>query len=135
MSPLQPLLLSAFTLVVGMLLIVLASTVVQGHNGWPLLCLTFYAFSPVPFFLCGWGSTDYTHRLSLFRMLGAFIGGACVASGPGLALMLYHLGSISRSALLLTLASGCCFLGSAWILLSSSSEESDDDIEEDDLFG
>lgn len=136
MAPLQPLLLSAFTLVVGVLLIVLGSTVVNGHNGWPLLSLTFYVFTPVPFFLCGGGHRgDYQHRLSLFRMLGLFVGGVCATAGPALAVMLYRIGSLSLSALWLTLASGVCFFVSFYFLRRTGDGESDDDVEEDDLFG
>lgn len=139
MPAFQTLIVSALSLVLGVLFIVLGSTVVENHNALPLLCLIFYVFAPVPFFLCGFAhrDSDFSSRRSFFQLIGLFIGGAFTASGPCLALVLYHVGSISRSAMLLTLASGLCFLISAKFLLGSSAQdESDDDeaADEDDLF-
>lgn len=140
MAPLQQLIIGAFSLVIGVFLIVLASTVIKDHNGWPLFCLIFYVFAPVPFFLCGGGADrhrSYHRHSSIFHMLGLFIGGACAAAGPSLALVLYHVNSIGGTALALTLASGVCFLISTLALLASSASDdgSDDDVvEEDDIF-
>eukprot|EP00796_Vickermania_ingenoplastis_P009276 gene9276-6521_t len=136
MGPMEPLILSALCLVIGVLLIVVASTVVEGHNGWPLLCLIFYVFAPIPFFLCG-GASHGRGRITLFKMIGLFIGGCCASVGPLMALVLYHLGSMTGKALCFTLLSGVCFLINASFLLASTREDdsdADDEVEEDNIF-
>lgn len=132
MSPLLPLTVAAVSVVTGLVFIVFGSTVVEGHNTWPLLCLIFYVVAPIPFFLCG--GARHSGGSTWFPLVGLFLGALLASSGPGLALLLYHIGSIRLTALLLTLASGLCFLISARSICFAMSND-EEVVEEDDLFG
>ncbi|KPI90008.1 hypothetical protein ABL78_0868 [Leptomonas seymouri] len=132
MSALRPLVLSALFLVLGFLLIILACTAVKQRNAWPLMSLVLYCFGPVPFFLCGRGAGsddfgDDEEPLDAFNAAGLFIGGMLLVSGPGLAAVLYHTSVISRSALILTLSSGCFFLAAAVALCTKVDDDEEND--------
>ncbi|KAK7194534.1 Vacuolar protein sorting 55 [Novymonas esmeraldas] len=117
MSGLRPLIIAAFCVVIGFLFLILSCTVVQKRNAWPLMSLVLYCFAPVPFFLCGRGTgdddDDDDEPLDAFNTIGLFVGGLLLASGPGLAVVLYHTSVICGSALALTLLCGLCFLAAA----------------------
>ncbi|KPA79699.1 hypothetical protein ABB37_05470 [Leptomonas pyrrhocoris] len=132
MSPLRPLVLSAFFLVLGFLFIILACTAVAQRNAWPLMSLVAYCFAPVPFFLCGRSADgddfgDDEEPLDAFNTIGLFVGGMLLVSGPGLAVVLYHTAVISRPALVLALLGGCFFVAAAAVLCVKAEGEEEDD--------
>lgn len=136
---LEPLIIAAFGIVLGTLLVVLSTTVVEKHNAWPMIPLLLYFITPVPFFLCRTDQDwiNYSSNYSLFQVLGSFLGGLCAVSGPSVTVALYHVGYIERPALILTLLSGVFFMISTrFALLSIGEDEEEDELanEDDDLF-
>lgn len=130
MAGLHSLVIPAFLLVVGFLLIILGCTVVPHKNAWPLMSLAFYCFAPFPFFLCGGERPDSfgsSSTATLFDSAGLFLGGVLTVSGPALAIVLYHTAVISGAALGFTLGSGLCFLAMSCIIAFASSGRDDDE--------
>lgn len=131
MSGLRALIVAAFFLVLGFLLIILGCTVVDKRNAWPVASLGFFCLTPLPLFFCGGerpSSFSDSALGSTFDAVGLFLGGAFLASGPALALMLFHLDILSGAALGLTLGGGLCFLATSATIAVASHLGSDDDL-------
>ena len=118
----------AFLVIIAVLLSVFACTLVPGANAYPLMIMALYLFSPLPLFLCG------QQREELFTDGGGanlaniahFLFGVFFASGPALAFVLFHLGTMGLGALLLSLSSFVFLCGSIAAGVKFSKNNSDD---------
>jgi hypothetical protein len=122
----------AFMLVLGVLTTIFACTLVQPHNAWPLVPLLCYLFAPVPAFLCSSSSSSESaafmgdNSSSTFENFSHFLIGVTVASGPSIAIMLYHVGAIADGQLFLSLGSGSLFgIGVAYVIYKSNERPAD----------
>lgn len=129
MAAVRELLLAAFLLVLAIMLTVFACTLIQDHNAYPLLPLMFYAFTPVPAFLCirksGSGGFSSGGSSSAFDNMGHFFLGLFATSGPCMAAVLYHTEKMTLDAMLMCFGTAVLLAGSGYVLhrsLSSSRE-------------
>ncbi len=115
----RELLIAAFLLVMSIMVTIFACTLVTDGNGYPMLPLMFYLFTPVPFFLCGnkkpsSGDGFFTgsNYGETFYSLSHFLVGMFGASGPSVTLVLLHTEMIGWPAMLLS-------FGSAFLLVAA----------------
>ncbi|KEG07716.1 hypothetical protein DQ04_09011050 [Trypanosoma grayi] len=126
MATLRALVFAAMLLVVAFLLAILACTAVAEKNARPLLPLMLSLITPLPFLLCGRPQGSFTEE-SLFDGAGLFLGGALAVSGPALSCVLYHTGSITTGAFLLSLGSEVFLAATAGVLTFASPSETSDE--------
>lgn len=131
MPAIRELIVAALLLVVAVMLTVFACTIISDHNAYPLLPLMFYAFTPVPLFLCiksqsassGFGSSGS----SAFDNVGHFLVGLFAASGPAMSVVLYHTDKMTLSAMLLCFGTAVFLAASSFVLGKSLRRQSEMD--------
>jgi hypothetical protein len=130
----KELILCAFLLVLGILMTILAATVLDNKNALVLLPLMFYIAGPMPMVLCGRAKPrqDFmmdgeTNFAEAFANFSNFMTGALTTSGPCLALVLYHIGTISGGALLLSFASAAFLCGAMGVIYHALKKPSEDE--------
>jgi hypothetical protein len=121
----RDLVISALLLVLALMLTILACTVLEDHNAYPLLPLMFYLFVPVPMWLCAPRQSSFSTGASGLQNLGCFLIGIFAASGPSITVVLYHTGFMSLGAMLMSFGSAF-LLGSAGAFLGHSFKKQDD---------
>ncbi|CCW64344.1 unnamed protein product [Phytomonas sp. EM1] len=128
MAQLRSLVGSALFFVLSVFLVILACTTASQRNAWPLICFILYCLAIIPLNLAvkQWEYNIMDFDEASFNSLSLFLSGVCLASGPLLALVLYHTNNISVGALLLTWCSGMSFLGMCLIMFTSDSNDDDD---------
>jgi uncharacterized membrane protein YjdF len=129
MAAIRELILAAFLLVIAIMLTVFACTLITDHNAYPLIPLVFYAFIPVPAWLCitkssttGFGSNGGTPMDNM----GHFLLGLFAAAGPCMTLVLYHTDKMTLSAMLLCFGTAIFAAASALVLKRSMRERDSD---------
>lgn len=128
----RELLVSAFLMVLSMMLTVFACTLIKGKNAWPLLPMMFYFFTPVPFFLCVKRGGNESilggdNRADAFTNFGHFIAGMTCAAGPSMSFVLYHTGAINTAALLMSLGSAVLLAAAVGVIYAMAPKKSEYD--------
>lgn len=127
MAAIRELLVAAFLLTMGLMVTILACTIIPNHNAYPLLPLMFYAFTPIPALLClrksnsGFGSSGP----STMENLGNFMFGVFAASGPAITLVLYHTDYMTLTAMFMCFITAI-LIGASGYVLGKSMKTSDD---------
>jgi hypothetical protein len=129
----QQLLGAAFLIVLAIMLTVFACTIIPDpKNPLIVLGLVFYMFAPVPFALCGLqqqqGFTMLGNQESPLLPISHFLTGMFFTAGPCLAVVLYHTGSVSATAMGMSFGSGALLLCAVYVLMKGSAprDESQD---------
>lgn len=124
----KELIAGAFLFVLSIMCTVFGCTLVKDKNAYVLLPLMFYIFTPLPLFLCGTFKGSNTtfdpysggsNRTSMFANFGHFITGLFGASGPSMALVLAHTGTIGMPAMWLSLGSAALLAMAAGVVFWS----------------
>lgn len=126
------LMLSAFCVILGIMLTVFACTLIQPpRDPIVVMALVFYIFSPVPYFLCGAQGSQPQGFMnsgpSPLVPISHWLTGAFFAAGPCSALVLYHIGRISMGAFFLSLGSGVMLVLAVMVLIRATRRSQTED--------